>query len=125
MNKKELNIFATQVEVFAERVEYHKKMTRFYYNLAVNAFKDTDKKYAVKYWSYAKGHYLQYIGDYNRWYSLLDMKYLLGIDIYKYYNAVDKKAVEEEKARHEKINVDKVTYKFLYRVEKIMKGGKY
>lgn len=124
MNKKELTTFATQEQILSEHVEYHKKMTRFYYNMAVSAFKRANKKYAVKYWSYAKGHYIQYIEDYNRWYSLLDMKYLLGIDVYKYYNAVDKKAVEQAKARHENINVDKVTYKFLYCVEKIMKGGK-
>ena len=52
------------------------------------------------------------------------MKYLLGIDLDKYHRAIDTKKVAQEKERYEKLKVDMVTYKFLYRIENIMKGGK-
>lgn len=124
MNKVELTTFATQEQILSEHVEYCKKMCRFYYVMAIKEFKAGDKKYALRAWNQAKYYYMQYHEAWGRWFALLDMKYKLGIDGNKYWDAIDQYKVEQEKKLHENINVDKVQFKFLYNFKKTMMGGK-
>lgn len=124
MNKKEIKIIATQEKVLFERVEYCKKMSRFYYNLAIKARKEKDTNYSKKYWKYSKDYYLEYNEAWGRWYSVFNLKYLLNIDCIACSVKVDKKAVAQEKHLHEAIKVDKVTFKFLNNMKKMLLGGK-
>lgn len=124
MNKKEVKIIATQEKVLFERVEYYKKMSRFYYNLAIKARKEKDTNYSKKYWKYSKEYYLEYNEAWGRWYSVFNLKYLLNIDFIACSVNVDKKAVAQEKHLHEAIKVDKVTFKFLNNMKKMLLGGK-
>lgn len=124
MNKKELSIIATHEKILFERVEYYKKMSRFYYSLAVKARKEKDTNYSKKYWKYSKDYYLEYNEAWGRWYGIIEVRYLLNIDYIAYSVNIDKRAVEQEKHLHEAIEVDKVTFKFLHNMKKMLLGGK-
>ena len=124
MNKKEVGIIATQEKVLYERVEFYKKMCRWTYNIATEARKLGDTEYSKKYWRYSKEYYLEYNEAWGRWYSVFNLGNMLKIDCIVYSTSVNKKAVEQEKRRHEAIEVDKVTFKFLNNMKKMLLGGK-
>lgn len=123
MNKKEVGIIATQERVLFERIEYCKKMCRFYYEMATTARKENDTKFAKKCWHYSKDYYLEYKEAWGRWYSVMNLKYMLNMDA-DAYMLIDKKAVAEEKRLHEGIEVGKVTFKFLNNMQTMLLGGK-
>ena len=124
MNKKEVGIIATQEKVLYERVEYYKKLCRFYYSLAVEARKWGDTEYSKKHWRYSKEYYLEYNEAWGRWYSIFNLGNILNIDCVVYSTSINKKAVEQEKRLHEAIEVDKVTFAFLLNMKKMLLGGK-
>lgn len=124
MNKKEISTIATQEHILFERVQYYKKMSRFYYNLAVEARKFGDTEYSKRHWRYSKEYYLEYNEAWGRWYSVFNLGNMLNIDCIVYNNSVNKKAVGQEKRLHEAIEIDKVTFTFLHTMKKMLLGGK-
>lgn len=124
MNEKELSIYATQEKILFERIKYCEKMCHRYYEISVELFKDGDKKEAKKYWYYTKEFYIEYTEVWGRWYSLLDLKYMLGIDYNKYYESIDRKKVEEEENMHKNISTNNIKKYFIHNMRKVILGGK-
>ncbi len=123
MNKREIGIIETQERVLYEHIEYCKKQCRMNYNIAVIARKENDMKFAKRCWHYSKDYYIEYTEAWGRWYGVLNLKYMLNVDA-DAYMLIDKKAIAKEKRLHENIDVDKVTFKFLRNMKKMLLGGK-
>lgn len=96
-----------------------------YYVISAKLFKDGDKKGAKRYWYYTKEFYIEYTEVWGRWYSLLDLKYMLGIDSNKYYESIDRKKVEEEENMHKNISTkNNIKKYFIHNMRKVILGGK-
>lgn len=124
MNKKELTIFATQEQKLYLRMQYTKKRAKHFYNFAVKHRKNGNIHQAKLFWKYCKAECLNAEKAFTAWEALFNLKSLLQLPIEKYMQAVDEKALAEEKWVYENAFDDvkkNVPFSFVWAVKKTAK----
>lgn len=127
MNKKELATIATQEQKLYLRLNYTKQRCKHFYNFAVKHRKDGNIHQAKLFWKYCKEECLNVEKAFSAWEALFNLKSILQLPIEKYLQAVDEKALAEEKWVYENAFDDvkgNVPFKFIWAVQKTMQGGK-
>ena len=124
MNKKELTTIATEEQRLYIRLQYSKKRARHFYNVAVKYRKDGKNKQAKIFWGYCKDACKEVEKNWSAWEALFNLKSLLQLPIEKYLQAVDEKALADEKWVYENAFDDakkNVPFSFIWAVQKSAK----
>lgn len=101
MNRKEIGTIATQEQKLYERFKYQKQSTYHYFKTAVQFRKQGNTTEAKFYWKYAKDACIECEKAFASWNAIFHLKNMLNIPIEKYINAIDEKALANEKWYYE------------------------
>lgn len=127
MNKKELTTIATEEQKLYLRLNYTKQRCKHFYNFAVKHRKDGNIHQAKLFWKFCKEECMNVEKAFSAWEAVYHMNLLLQVPIEKYMQAVDEKALANEKWVYENAFDDvkgNVPFKFIWAVQKTSKGGK-
>lgn len=127
MNKKELTTIATEEQKLYLRLNYTKQRCKHFYNIAVRHRKDGNIHQAKLFWKFCKEECKNVEKAWSAWEAVYHMNLLLKVPIEKYLQAVDEKALANEKWLYENAFDDvkgNVPFKFIWAVQKSTKGGK-
>lgn len=124
MNKKEISIIATEEQKLYLRLKYTKQRCKHFYNFAVKHRKDGNTHQAKLFWKLCKEECKNVEKAWSAWKAVYYMNLLLQVPIEKYLQAVDKKALANEKWVYENVFDDvkgNVPLKFIWAVQKSTK----
>ena len=124
MNKKELTTIATQEQKLFLRLNYTKKRCKHFYNFAVKHRKQGNIHQAKLFWKFCKEECKNVEQAWSAWEAVYHMNLLLKVPIEKYLQAVDEKALANEKWVYENAFDDvkgNVPFKFIWAVQKSTK----
>lgn len=124
MNKKELTTFATQEQRLYLRMEYAKKRAKHFYSVAVKHRKNGNTHQAKLFWKYCKEECVHAEKAFSAWEALFRLKTILQLPIEKYVQAVDKKALANDRWVYDNVFDDvkkDVPLSFIWAVQKSTK----
>ena len=124
MNKKELTTIATEEQKLYLRLNYTKQRCKHFYNFAVKHRKDGNIHQAKLFWGFCKEECKNVEKAWSAWEAVYHMNLLLQVPIEKYLQAVDEKALANEKWVYENAFDDvkgNVPFKFIWAVQKSAK----
>ena len=124
MNKKELTTIATEEQKLYLRLNYTKQRCKHFYNFAVKHRKDGNIHQAKLFWRFCKKECKNVEKAWSAWEAVYHMNLLLQVPIEKYLQAVDEKALTNEKFVYENAFDDvkgNVPFKFIWAVQKSTK----
>lgn len=124
MNKKELTTIATEEQKLYLRLNYTKQRCKHFYNFAVKHRKDGNIHQAKLFWKFCKEECKNVEKAWSAWEAVYHMNLLLKVPIEKYLQAVDEKALANEKWVYENAFDDvkgHVPFKFIWAVQKTIK----
>ena len=124
MNKKEISIIATEEQRLYIRMKHTKKRAKHFYNFAVKHRKQGNIHQAKLFWKFCKEECINAEKAFTAWEALFNLKSLLQLPIEKYLQAVDEKALAEEKWVYENAFDDvkkNVPFSFIWAVQKSAK----
>lgn len=124
MNKKELQIIATEEQRLYLRMKYAKKRAKHLYNFAVKHRKNGNIHQAKLFWKYCKEECMNVEKAFSAWEALFNLKSILQLPIEKYVQAVDKRALANENWVYDNSLDDvkkDVPFSFIWAVQKSTK----
>lgn len=124
MNKKELTTIATEEQRLYLRMNYTKKRAKHFYCFAVKHRKEGNLHQAKLFWKYCKEECMNAEKAFSAWEALFHLKSILQLPLEKYMQAVDEKALANEKWVYENAFDDvkkHVPFSFIWAVKKTAK----
>lgn len=124
MNKKEMQVIATEEQRLYLCLKYAKRSAKHFYDVAVKYRKQGNNERAKRYWNYCKNACKDAENASTAWDAVFHLKNLLNLPIEKYVQSVDEKALAERQWLAEKAFDDVkeyIPFSFIRLVQKTAK----